>query len=179
MMLAWNMIICNSPESKSNIIESSVYVHIQRVHRIYLNSERIQILHTCYFSISLSAAGIDGRLRTASISPVREQPPHDQWLPPQLLPHENSLLQIFPVPDPDLARSAVRRTRFQPRGHVLCAAPAALWYSKISVGELEQELEEQWGEKQKVTWTRYATWQPRWQSNNRDYPAKWSAESSP
>jgi hypothetical protein len=44
--------------------------------------------------------------------------------------------------------------------------PAALWYSKISVGELEQELEEQWGENKKVTWTRYATWQPRWQSNN-------------
>jgi hypothetical protein len=45
--------------------------------------------------------------------------------------------------------------------------PAALWYSKISVGKREQELEEQWGEKRKVTWTRYATWQPRWQSNNR------------
>jgi hypothetical protein len=46
--------------------------------------------------------------------------------------------------------------------------PAALWYSKISVDEREQEheLEEQWREKRKVTWTRYATWQPRWQINN-------------
>jgi hypothetical protein len=128
-------------------------------------------LHTRYFSSTriqgtLSAVGIDGRLRTASISPVQEQPPHYQWLPPQLLQHENSLLQIFPVPDPDLARSATRRTRFQPCGHVPCAAPAALWYSKISVGEREQELEEQWGEKRKVTWMRYATWQPWWQSNN-------------
>jgi hypothetical protein len=118
---------------------------------IYSNSERIQILHTCYFSISLRAAGIDGRLRIASISPVREQPPHDHWLPPQLLQHENSLLQIFPVPDSDLARSAARRTRFQPRGHVPCAAPITLWYSMISVGERDQELEEQWGEKRKVT----------------------------
>jgi hypothetical protein len=44
---------------------------------------------------------------------------------------------------------------------------AALWYSKISVGEREQELEEQWGEKRKVTWTKYATWQSGWQSNNK------------
>jgi hypothetical protein len=128
-----------------------ICTYSKRIHRIYPNSERIQILHTCYFSISLRAARIDGRLRTASISLVREQPPHDQWLPPQLLQHENSLLQIFPVPDPDLVRSTARRTRFQPRGHVPCTAPAALWYSKISVGELEQELEEQWGEKRKVT----------------------------
>jgi hypothetical protein len=156
------MIICNSPESKSNIIESNVIcAYSESIHRIYSNSERIQILHTCYFSISLRTAGIDGRLRTASISPVREQPPHDHWFPPQLLQHENSLLQIFPVPDPDLTRSAARRTRFQPRGHIPCAALAALWYSMISVGEREQELEEQCGEKRNVTWTRYATWQPR------------------
>jgi hypothetical protein len=32
-----------------------------------------------------------------------------------------------------------------------------VWYSKISIDEQEQELEEQWGEKRKVTWTRYAT----------------------
>jgi hypothetical protein len=152
------MIICNSPESKSNIIKSNVIcAYSENIHRIYSNSERIRIFRTCYFSISLRAAGIDGRLRTASISPVQEQPPHDHWLPSQLLQHENSLLQIFPVPDPDLARSATRRTRFQPRGHVPCAAPAALWYSKISVGERDQELEEQWEEKRKVTWMRYAT----------------------
>jgi hypothetical protein len=115
MMLSWNMIIYNSPESKSNIIESSVIcAYSESIHRIYSNSERIQILHTYYFSISLRAAGIDGRLRTASISEVREEPPHDHWLPPQFLQHENSLLQIFPVPDPDLARSAARRTHFQP-----------------------------------------------------------------
>jgi hypothetical protein len=146
MMLSWNIIICNSPKSKSNIIESSVIcAHSESIHRIYSNSERNQILHTCYFSISLRAAEIDGRLRTTSISPVREQPPHDHWLPSQLLQHENNLLQIFPVPDPDLARSVARRTRFRPRGHVPCAAPAALWYSKISVGEreLELKLEEQ------------------------------------
>jgi hypothetical protein len=131
-------------------------------------------LHTCYFSSTriqgtIGAAGIDGMLRRASISPVGEQPPHNQWLLPPTSPavqHENSLLQIFPVLNPDLARSAARRTRFQPHDHVPCVAPAALWYSKISVGEREQELEEQWGEKRKVTWTRYATWQPRWQSNN-------------
>jgi hypothetical protein len=81
MMLSWNMIICNSPESKSNIIDSSVIcVYSESIHHIYSNSERIQILHTCYFSISLRAAGIDGRLRIASISLVREQPPHDQVL---------------------------------------------------------------------------------------------------
>jgi hypothetical protein len=34
------------------------------------------------------------------------------------------------------------------------------------LGKQEQELEEQWGEKRKVTWTKYATWQPWWQSNN-------------
>jgi hypothetical protein len=45
--------------------------------------------------------------------------------------------------------------------------PVALWYSKIWVGEREQELEEQWGEKRKVTWMKYATWQSGWQSNNR------------
>jgi hypothetical protein len=44
--------------------------------------------------------------------------------------------------------------------------PAAVWYSKILLGEQEQELEEQWGEKRKLMWTRYATWQPWWQSNN-------------
>jgi hypothetical protein len=40
MMLSWNMIICNSPESKSNIIESSVYVHIQRVFIVYIQIQR-------------------------------------------------------------------------------------------------------------------------------------------
>jgi hypothetical protein len=40
MMLAWNMIICNSPESKNNIIESSVYVHIQIVFIIYIQIQR-------------------------------------------------------------------------------------------------------------------------------------------
>jgi hypothetical protein len=44
--------------------------------------------------------------------------------------------------------------------------PAALWYPKIPVGEQEQELKEQWVKKIKVMWMRYATWQPRWQSNN-------------
>jgi hypothetical protein len=99
---------------------------------------------------SLRAAGIDGRLRTASISLVREQPPYDHCLPPQLLQHENNLLQIFPVLDPDLARSAARRTRFQPRGYISCTTPAALWYSKISVGEREQELEEHWGRRERL-----------------------------
>jgi hypothetical protein len=46
------------------------------------------------------------------------------------------------------------------------------------VGKREQELEEQWGEKRKVMWTRYATWQPQWQSNN-GVSCQGSAESSP
>jgi hypothetical protein len=29
-------------------------------------------------------------------------------------------------------------------------APATLWYSKISVGELEQEFEEQWGRRERL-----------------------------
>jgi hypothetical protein len=69
-------------QEKHNRIQR-IYAYSESIHRIYSNSERIQILHTCYFSSTriqgtLSAAGIDGRLITASIFPVREQPPHDQ-----------------------------------------------------------------------------------------------------
>jgi hypothetical protein len=135
-------------------------------------------LHTCYFSISLRASGIDARLRTTSISPVREQPLHDHWLPPQLLQHKNSLLQIFLVPDPDLARSAARRTLFQPRGHVPCVTPTELWYSKISVGEREKELEEQWGRRERLR-GRDTPLGSHGGKAITGYPAMWSTESSP
>jgi hypothetical protein len=57
-------------------------------------------------------------------------------------------------------------------------APAALWYSKISVGEREQELEEQWGRRERLH--RRST--PLGSHGGKaitGYPAKWSAESSP
>jgi hypothetical protein len=52
-----------------------IYAYSERIQCTYANSERIQILQSCYFSSTRiqgtqRAAGIDGRQRTASISPV-------------------------------------------------------------------------------------------------------------
>jgi hypothetical protein len=81
MILAWNMIIYNSPESKSNIIESSIYMQIQREFIVYMQIQRefrFCIAVTSPVQGTIRAAGIDGRQRTAFISSVREQPPHNQ-----------------------------------------------------------------------------------------------------
>jgi hypothetical protein len=75
MILAWNMIICNSPERKSNIIESNIYMQIQREFIVYMQIQRkfrFCIAVTSLVQGTIRAAGIDGRLE---LMEGREQPP--------------------------------------------------------------------------------------------------------